>query len=121
MWDLKTIKKMNKVGIVTTNDTKTLPLEKEIQKQILKWLRRIGFSVDVITSGLYNRSGISDIVGSTNTGKFIAVEVKRGANKASKLQEEWLEEKRKCGAYAYVANSVDSLKEQMKKDILEDM
>lgn len=118
MWDLKTIKKMNKAGIVIGKKKKPLPLEKEIQKRILAWLRKHGFSVDVITSGLYNRSGIADIVGCTNTGKFFAVEVKRGANKASKLQLEWLEEKRKKGAYVYVANSLESLKEQLEGDML---
>ena len=118
MWDIKTINRINKAGIVIEKKKKALPLEKEIQKQILAWLRKVGFSVDVITSGLYNRSGIADIVGCTNNGKFFAVEVKRGANKASKLQLEWLKEKKECGAYVYVANSLDSLKEQLENDMI---
>ena len=108
MYGLKEIKQMNKKGgIVIGKKKKKLPLEKEIQKQILAWLRRIGYSVDVISSGLYNRSGIADIVGCTGSGKFFAVEVK------------WLEEKRDKGAYVYVANSLASLKEQMEKDMIE--
>ena len=118
MWDLEIMKKMNS-GIALEKKKKKLPLEKEIQKQILAWLRKIGFSVDVISSGLYNRSGIADIVGCTGSGKFFAVEVKRGANKPSALQVKWLEEKRDNGAYVYVANSLASLKEQMKKEMIE--
>ena len=116
MYGLNEIKKMNKIGI---DKKKTKPiLEKEIQKRILAWLRKRGFSVDVISSGLYNRSGIADIVGCTNTGKFFAVEVKRGANKPSKLQVKWLEEKKALGCLVYVANSVENLKEQLEKDMI---
>ena len=116
MWGLDEIKRMIKVCI---DKIKKKPiLEKEIQKRILAWLRKIGFSVDVISSGLYNRSGIGDIVGCTNTGKFFAVEVKRGANKPSKLQVKWLEEKKALGCLVYVANSVDNLKEQLRKDLV---
>ena len=120
MYGLTEIKQMNKKGgIVIGKKKKKLPLEKEIQKQILAWLRKIGYSVDVISSGLYNRSGIADIVGCTGSGKFFAVEVKRGANKPSALQVKWLEEKRDNGAYVYVANSLASLKEQMKNEMIE--
>ena len=48
MYGIKEIKEMNKASIVIKKKKK-LPLEKEIQKQILAWLRKSGFSVDVIS------------------------------------------------------------------------
>lgn len=117
MHGLKEIVQMNR-GIELKKKSKKLPLEKEIQKQILAWLKRRGFSVDVITTGLYNRSGIADIVGCTPSGKYIAVEVKRGANKPTAVQKKWLEEKRSIGAKVFVVNSLAQLKIELKEEML---
>ena len=91
-------------------------LEKHIQKDILEYLRSINCSVDVITSGAFMRGGISDIIGCTATGHFLAVEVKRPGGKLTALQRAYFNEKESLteGAICIMATSVEDLKNQLK-------
>ena len=85
------------------------PLEKVISKKCKARMEERGFSVDVITSGLYGNNGISDLIGCKD-GRYIAVEVKRFPGmKPSKIQASWLETKRKFGAIAECVGSVKEL------------
>ena len=87
--------------------------ESLIQKEILGYLREIGCKVDVIHSAGYHRNGMSDIVGCTAQGHFIAVEVKRPGGRLTALQRQYLEEKKNCTGIAFVASSVEDCKTKL--------
>ncbi len=88
---------------------KEKPLEKIVQSKCKKRMEERGFSVDVITSGLYGGNGISDII-ACKYGMYVAIEVKRFPGmKPSKIQQSWLEHKRKFGAVAECVGSVEEL------------
>ena len=92
--------------------------EKQIQNQIMKFLREHGFSADVITIGTYGRRGMSDIVACAPDGTYIAIEVKREGKKATLIQEEWLAEKEKHNAVTFVACSLNDVRNGLKKWII---
>ena len=92
--------------------------EKQIQNQIMKFLREHGFSADVITIGSYGRRGMSDIVACAPDGTYIAIEVKREGKKATRIQEEWLAEKESHNAITFVACSVNDVKNGLSKWII---
>lgn len=83
--------------------------EQKVQKKMLDWLKKNGFYVfkTVVT----NRSGIPDIIGCTPCGRFFAIEVKFGANKASKLQEWNIKEINNRNGIAFVAYDLETVKE----------
>ena len=86
--------------------------EKQIQTDIMDYLRILGASADVTTMGYYGNNGMADIVGCFE-GKYFAIEVKRPGNYPTPLQKKWLEEKRKAGAVAFIATSVNDVKLNM--------
>ena len=92
--------------------------EKQIQNQIMKFLREHGFSADVITIGSYGRRGMSDIVACAPDGTYIAIEVKREGKKATSIQREWLAEKESHNAVTFVACSVNDVKNGLSKWII---
>ena len=92
--------------------------EKQIQNQIMKFLKKHGFSADVITIGAYGRRGMSDIVACAPDGTYVAFEVKREGKKATKLQEEWLADKRNHKAVSFVACSINDVKKGLKAWII---
>ena len=55
--------------------------------------------------------GISDIIGMTPTGRFLAVECKMVGNKPTKKQQDFLEAVADSGGLAVVAYSADALME----------
>ncbi len=86
---------------------KEKPLEKVTQKNIVKLLKDRGFSVDVITSGLYGNNGVADII-ACRDGRYVALEVKRFPGmKPSKIQDAWLADKVLHGAIAKCVGSVE--------------
>lgn len=89
--------------------------EKDIQKLIISFLRNNGFSVDIITLGAYSKKGIADIVGCACDGMFIAIEVKRPGRKATKLQQDWLDEKKRHNGIAFIATSIEDVKRNLNK------
>jgi len=93
-------------------------LEKEIQKKIMKYLKTLdGGSFDVTTTGMYGSRGTADIIGVLK-GCFVAIEVKQLKKKATPLQKNWLDNKRKCGAVCFVAHNVEEVEEVLR---LEDL
>lgn len=59
--------------------------------------------------------GISDIIGyEKKTGKFLAVEIKVGADKLSPYQQRFLDGVASSGGYAYVVKTVDDLTEKLR-------
>ena len=85
---------------------KKAPLEKDVQADIRDYLKHLGFSVDVITKGMYGSNGIADII-ACKDGRYFAFEVKRKPGmKPSPLQKVWLEDKIEHGAVAYCVGSV---------------
>lgn len=81
--------------------------EQKLQSKILKWLKDNGFYVFKVVSA--NRAGIPDIVGCTPQGKFFAIEVKFGANKASPLQVYNIDEINRRGGIAFLAYDLNTV------------
>ena len=82
--------------------------EQKVQKKILDWLKAEGHYV--FKTIVCNRNGIPDIIGCTRSGRFFAIEVKFGRNKASKLQEWNIEQIKQRSGIAFVAYSLDEVK-----------
>lgn len=57
----------------------------------------------------FGHKGISDVLGVTNDGKFIAVECKVGKNKPSQFQTDFLEEINDHGGVGILAYTLDDV------------
>jgi len=90
------------------------PKEQVIQNHILQYLRLKGYYVwKNNTAGIYKQAtnsyipshakGVSDIIGLTKQGVFIAIEVKRRSGKLSPNQKAFLEAIRASGGIAILA------------------
>jgi Holliday junction resolvase len=88
--------------------------EQKVQTKILKWLKDNGFYV--FKTVVCNRNGIPDIVGCTPKGRFFAIEVKYGHNKASKLQEWNIAEINKRGGIAFVAYDLETVRGRLNEE-----
>lgn len=75
--------------------------EQKTQKKIIDWLQANGYYV--VKTITCNKKGVPDILACSPSGKFVAIEVKYGANKASKLQEYNIEQINARGGLAFVA------------------
>ena len=62
-------------------------------------------------TGKYNIKGVADILGITNDGRFIAIEVKRPGGRASREQQNYLSRIKALGGIAGIAKSVLEAKE----------
>ena len=62
-------------------------------------------------TGKYNIKGVADILGITNDGRFIAIEVKRPGGRASREQQYYLSRIKALGGIAGIATSVIEAKE----------
>lgn len=100
---------------VGTTTQRKIRSEKMIQKDIYRFLRKIGCSVDIITTMGFSRKGTADIIGCLPNGRFLAVEVKRPRLKPTELQKEWLDEKLRLGGVCFVAYSVEDAKDKLEK------
>lgn len=81
--------------------------EQKLQKKILDWLNKNGFyTVKTIVS---NKKGVPDILACSPQGRFVAIEVKYGDNKASKLQEYNLAKINEAGGIAFVAWDLETV------------
>lgn len=58
--------------------------------------------------------GISDIIGVSNDGRFIAIECKVGKNKATIFQEQFLQDIKEHGGIAAVVYNLEELQEKTK-------
>ena len=87
-------------------------LESKIQTKIIKYLESIGYFVIKIMK--CNKNGIPDLI-AIKDGKAYFIECKRtGITKADPLQEYQMEMLRKSGAVAFVADSLEIVKEKCK-------
>jgi hypothetical protein len=99
-----------------------VPLEKEVQAQIKQYLQLNGWLVLRLNSGAIpaeykgkrrfirfnDQPGCSDLL-ALKDGVAAFIECKRPGKKATAEQESFLEEVRKHGGIAFVADSLDSL------------
>lgn len=88
--------------------------EQKLQTKILNWLKANGYWV--FKTVVCNRKGIMDIVGCTPKGRFLGIEVKFGANKASKLQSWNILEVEKRGGIAFIAYTLDEVKKELEDE-----
>ncbi len=98
----------------------TAPLEKDIQKAIVEYLRLVGAVAIRVNSGAISgehngkkrfvrfnsEPGCSDIIACL-AGRFVAIEVKRPGKKATDAQTSFLDSVRQAGGVAFVADSVE--------------
>jgi len=85
--------------------------EQKVQKKIIDWLTKEGYwTVKTIVS---NKKGVPDILACSPAGQFVAIEVKFGRNKPSKLQEYHVAELNKRGAKAIIAWSLTEVIEKL--------
>lgn len=99
------------------------PLEKEIQasildylklKRIFCWRNNSGMQFLPSANGKMRAiriglPGSADILGITNDGRFLAIEVKRPGGKARPEQQEFLDAISSRGGLAFVATSLDEV------------
>ena len=86
--------------------------EQSIQKKILDYLHVNGaYTVKTIVT---NRSGVPDILFCLK-GHFCAIEVKTSKGRVSELQKWNLEQISKSGGIAFVARSVDEVREALQQ------
>lgn len=81
--------------------------EQDIQAKIIKWLQARGFWV--VKTIVTNRKGVPDLIACSPDGKFVAIEVKAGRNKTSKLQDYHVEQILNRKGIALVAYSVEDV------------
>lgn len=104
-------------------------LEKEIELEILEFLRWLGIKCWKNVSGgyfdakrkmfrkqvnPYAINGVSDILGIV-LGKFLAIEVKSKKGRATDDQKRFLLEMSTCGAIAFIARSVEDVALELAK------
>lgn len=106
------------------------PLEKDIQSAILKFLQLHRVFAWRQNSGAMTGSykgksrfvrftsitGVSDIIGMTHNGRFIAIEVKRKNGKLRPEQEQFIDKVNQNGGLAFVARSVDDVETALRKE-----
>lgn len=85
--------------------------EQKLQTKILKWLKDNGFWV--IKTIVTNRNGVPDIIACAPNGTFVAIEVKYGTNKPSKLQEWNINLITHNNGIAFVAYNLETVKDRL--------
>ena len=84
--------------------------EATIQSKILDYIRSIGgYGIKVITATV---SGNPDIICCLN-GRFVAIEVKQPGKRPTQLQKYKMARIRECGGTAFVACSVEDVKDKL--------
>ena len=88
-------------------------MESKIQKQIIEYLESIGAYVIKVVRA--NRSGVPDIIACSPSGRFYAIEVKAKGKKktVTKLQQWHIDMINKTGGKAFVADSVQDVKDNI--------
>ena len=81
--------------------------EAKLQAKIIKWLEDNGYYV--VKTIVSNKKGVPDILACSPTGRFVAIEVKFGANKASMLQEYNLKRISQLNGTAILAYSLEAV------------
>lgn len=86
--------------------------EQKTQKKIIDWLQSKGFYV--VKTITCNKKGVPDILACSPNGTFVAIEVKYGSNKASKLQEYNIQQINDKHGIAFVAWDLATVIERVK-------
>lgn len=91
-------------------------LEKHIENQIKKYLDSLGPNSwhMKVHGSMYQKSGVPDILACIN-GRFVGIEVKRPGGIVAPLQDWVMSEIRESGGVAFVAYSVDDVKQQLRQ------
>lgn len=88
--------------------------ETAIQTKIIDWLHANHFhAIKVIVSSV---DGTSDIIACSPKGRFIAIEVKQGANTASALQEEFITQVINRGGIGFVTWDLQTVIAKLAKE-----
>lgn len=94
------------------------PLERDIQRDVLAWLRAVGVVVIRVNSGaapgqggrryvrFTDTPGVSDLIGLLPDGLFLAIELKRPGERPTEHQRKFLDAVSGSGGLAFVAHSV---------------
>jgi Holliday junction resolvase len=102
--------------IAVNNYKQVLPLEQDIQRDILKFLEKNGIlAIKHNNIGIYARAGVPDILCCANGGKFIGIEVKRPGQKPKPIQKAFLDTINSLGGIAFSAVSVEEVESNLKK------
>ncbi len=102
-------------------------LERNVQRACLEWLAAHGIyawrqnqGAIPLQNGGYRRfsglKGVSDILGITNDGRFLAIEVKGPHGKMSKDQEDFQQAIADRGGVATCVRSVDELERDLREE-----
>ena len=92
--------------------------ESKFQKKALEELERLGYyAVKVITC---NRTGWMDVSACAPDGKFVGIELKRVGKGGSDMQLLHIREVKKRGGYAFVAATLEELREGLEKGYRDD-
>lgn len=88
--------------------------KKQIQKDIIKYLKQQDYWYTKYTSNVYATSGISNIIScQPATGKFVGITIKHPGCSATKIQRAFIAEILKLGGIAFVATSVEDVKKHL--------
>jgi hypothetical protein len=103
--------------------SKTQP-ERLVQNKLINYLKVRGHFVFTVRNGatydptrkIYRSNtstkGVSDIIGITASGQFLAIEVKTKTGRPTKEQLQFLSEIEARGGLAFIARSLDDLKDR---------
>lgn len=92
--------------------------EQTIQSRILKWLDKNGFwSIKVVVSSV---NGTPDIIACSPKGRFVAIEVKQGANTASALQKYNVEQVALRGGIAFVTWDLETVIYRLSGELIDE-
>lgn len=104
------------------------PLERDIQRVCLDWMRLVGIFPVRVNSGAFgfggdtgkkrfmrfnSEPGCSDCLAVLPGGRFLAVEFKRPGNKPTPHQSSFLEAVKARGGLALVVTGLDDLRKQL--------
>jgi len=78
--------------------------EAKVKKKVVAHLKKAGVYYFYPVTGGYGGSGVPDIVGCSNHGKFFGIECKAGKNKPTALQQKNLDSIKAMGGIALVIN-----------------
>lgn len=86
-------------------------IEKQIENQIKRYLDSLGVWYMKVHGSMYQKAGVPDIICCIK-GKFIGIEVKRPGGIVSPLQQFNINEIHRSGGVAFVAYSVEDVRQQ---------
>jgi len=90
-------------------------MEKQIVNKIQTYLHVQGAWVMKVHGSLFQRAGIPDLIGVLR-GRFLAIEVKRPGRQPTRLQAYVLGQIQRAGGLAFVADSVDVVREVLGRE-----